>query len=138
MTSKRLFQAGLIVVLALTLSGCGKKATVSDSAKPPAVTEVVETKPEVKGVTIVYGEGGFEPKLATVSAGTAVTFINESAGGMWIKGDSQALEILTAFNQSIRREKGSTYTYTFLLGGEWGYYNQVNPEARGVVSVSED
>lgn len=103
----------------------------------------------VSAYTVKYTDQGFEPATLTVPAGTTVTFVNQSAGEMWIGSDQHPSH--TSYDGTSKDEHcapgytgakpfdecgtGSTYTFTFLKAGTYGYHNHKNDDDRGTIVV---
>lgn len=108
----------------------------------PEVTGVQMEGADKGGVlsrsVVTYTDTGFAPSPLTVKAGTTVTFVNESTGGMWVASAVHPSHtVLPGFDQKKSVVKGSTYEYTFSRVGTWRYHNHVKPETTGVVVVTE-
>jgi len=86
--------------------------------------------------TVAYNDQGFTPAVLTVKAGTAVTFVNQSSGTMWVASNPHPTHTdLPGFDEHTAVPNGGTYTYTFVKAGTWGYHNHVNPSDGGTVVV---
>jgi plastocyanin len=100
-------------------------------------------------VEVRYTANGFEPKSVTVVKGTAVTFINDTSGPMWVGADEHpthtnydgtsrathcdgAYSGTTPFDQC---QNGSTYTFVFTKAGTFGYHNHSAAQAEGTIIV---
>lgn len=112
-------------------------ADTGDAALPAAGAPVVVT----------LTDKGFSPERVTVTAGESVTFVNQSAGGMWVASDphpthdgysgtSGAAHCPdidgVAFDECT---VGDHYTFTFDKTGSWGYHNHVATREHGTVVV---
>lgn len=87
---------------------------------------------------VVFSAAGFSPNPVTVKAGTTVSFVNESSGGMWVASDPHpAHTLLSGFDQKSGVESGSAYDYTFTKIGTWTYHNHLVPTAKGTVVVTQ-
>jgi plastocyanin len=88
-------------------------------------------------ITVTYSDSGFSPKSVTIKKGEAVTFVNESSGGMSVASDPHPTHTdYPGFDQFKSLEKGQkSYTFTFEKIGSWGYHNHINPSMTGTVVV---
>lgn len=85
---------------------------------------------------VTYSNAGFTPASVKVSAGTVVTFVNESTGVMWVASDPHPIHsLLPGFDQRTSVGKGGTYEYTFAKVGTWSYHNHMNTSSKGTVVV---
>lgn len=120
---------------AVTTTQTEVEQTVADNEKIETATgsAVRETSNKIE---ISYTESGFNPARLIVKRGTRVTFTNQSSEMMWVASDPHPVHSdLRAFNQFASSGKGSTYTYTFELAGEWSYHNHEAPSHTGVIIV---
>ncbi len=86
---------------------------------------------------VTYADGGFNPKIVTVSVGTTVTFMNDSSGAMWVASDIHPThQLLPGFDELNSVSKGGSYEYTFVKVGTWTYHNHMNPSVKGTVVVT--
>lgn len=100
-------------------------------------------------VEVHYTANGFNPKSVTVAQGTAVTFINDTSGPMWVAADehpthtqydgsdrathcSGSYSGATPFDQC---QTGSSYTFVFGKTGTFDYHNHSAAQFEGVVVV---
>jgi plastocyanin len=101
------------------------------------VSTVKNTVNVAKKVTVNYTNSGFSPKTITIKKGDAVTFVNESSGGMSVASDPHPTHTdYPEFDQFKSPEKGQkSYTFVFDKVGSWGYHNHLNPSMVGTVVV---
>ncbi len=100
------------------------------------VRETDSTFPVGEQLTVRLTDSGFEPKEITVKSGASVTFVNESAKGMWVASAVHPThQVLAGFDQKTSVAKGGTYVYTFAKVGTWKFHNHVSPEMTGTVIV---
>ncbi|HUD19370.1 MAG TPA: hypothetical protein VMR81_02935 [Patescibacteria group bacterium] len=103
-------------------------------------TVSVEPMAKGGGVTrevVTYTDSGFAPTPLTVSAGTTVTFVNESSHGMWVASDIYPTDqLLPGLNAHGLVAKSGTYEYTFTNVGTWRYHNDANPHDVGSIVVA--
>ncbi len=87
---------------------------------------------------VTYTDSGFAPSPLTVKVGTTVTFVNESAGPMWVASDPHPTHtLLGGFDELTSAPKGGSYEYTFAKVGTWTYHNHMNPSNKGKVIVTQ-
>jgi plastocyanin len=134
--------------------------TTSDqtpAVQTPAVTNTTTTTSTTttsttpSGVTVVYGNQGFSPQSVTIPLGTIVTFVNQSSDEMWIASDPhpthQGYDGTTRSQHCVAGYNGpapfdecsagtSSYSFTFLKAGTWGYHNHGAPGDRGTIIVT--
>lgn len=80
------------------------------------------------GVYVVqYTDNGFVPKVLQIPKGKSIRFINVSSSGMRVYTDITGDQKFSGLNESATLGKGGTYTFSFIIGGLWMYYNQVKP-----------
>lgn len=115
-------------------NGTGEDVTISDEP-----TSFGTEKGGVMGEGVVtYTDSGYVPATMTVKKGTAVTFRNESSGGMWTASATHPThQLLPGFDQKKSVVKGGVYEYTFTKVGTWKYHNHVKPTDTAVVVVTE-
>ena len=87
---------------------------VEDTGAVAAPQEEAETVNEIRYV----GSGGFDPKELTISAGSAVTWINSDskAGGLLIFKDGKS------FTNSGRLAPDGKFEYEFIEAGVYGFW----------------
>ena len=68
--SKRIpFLAGIVVLVSLTLTGCGGYSSPTDPGSPPGQ----------EGAIVTITSSGVEPKTVTIAVGQSVTFVNDDS-----------------------------------------------------------
>lgn len=86
---------------------------------------------------VTYTDTGFAPLTITVKSGSIVTFVNESARGMWVASDMHPThQLLPGFDQKTSVARGQTFEYTFTTVGTWRYHNHQNPTDTATVVVN--
>lgn len=139
------------------LSRTPAKAPVTEAPVTNQMPIVGSTTPEMiventlPGVTVTYTDQGFSPKSVTVPAGTTVTFVNQSTGGLWVasamhpshaaySGTSASQHCPdttgTAFDECAAVALGSSYSFTFTKVGSWKYHNHVQATDFGAITVT--
>jgi plastocyanin len=107
------------------------------------------TSTQATGVTIHYTASGFTPKSVTIQAGQKVTFVNDTAGAMWVASDVHPTH--TEFDGTDRAthcsgsytgptpfdqcQPGSTYTFVFAKAGTFQFHNHAAAQFQGTVTV---
>jgi|TARA_B100001964_G_scaffold237107_1_gene300026 plastocyanin len=128
---------GIILVLMIFVSACAQQpaepAPVTEpepSVEPEGTGDAVAEPEEVAEVTSTeirsVGAGGFDPSELTISAGSAVTWINddEKAAYLIIFKDGKA------YTNSNRILPGEKFEHEFTEAGEYEYWQNI---AYGVV-----
>ena len=124
---------GVFLILMVLVSACAQKA--AEPVAPPRAPEPVAPEPEAdiggtgaavapqeKAETVnevrYVGSGGFEPKELTISAGSAVTWINSDskAGGLLIFKDGRS------FTNSGRLAPDGKFEYEFTEAGVYDFW----------------
>jgi plastocyanin len=99
-------------------------------------------------VTVTYTDSGFSPKSVSITAGTPVTFVNNSSHSMWVASDNHPSHTLydgttlqqhcatkTSFDECSAASAGQTYTFTFTKAGTFEYHNHARANDTGAVVV---
>lgn len=104
---------------------------------PPLEESVTQApQPATTSATVRYTDAGFVPESVTVTAGSTVTFVNESSSGMWVASAMHPTHsLLPGFDALQSFVRGGTYEYMFTKVGTWKYHNHVNPTAVGTIIV---
>lgn len=145
----------VIIVLVIVIAGGWYVLSKAPAEAPPApVTEqapAAATTATAPGVTVAYTDQGFSPTSVTVPLGTTVTFVNQSAGNMWVasamhpehtvySGTSLAQHCPdttnSAFDECAAVPSGGSYSFTFNKAGDWKYHNHINASDYGEVVVT--
>ena len=148
---------GTLVVLVILIaggwylfSGTTAYAPIASETSVATSTATIATTTPV-GVTVTYDTAGFSPTSVTVPVGTSVTFVNQGSGEMWVASDlhpthesydgtTRSQHCIAGYNGPAPFDEcaaGSSYRYTFLKVGTWGYHNHVSAGDRGTVIVTE-
>lgn len=152
----------LIIVIAggwFLLKGTPVQAPTT-TEQTPAVTDTATTTTTTtsttttaatpSGVSVVYTTSGFSPKSVTVPVGTAVTFVNQSGGDMWIASaphpthqgydgttkDQHCAAGYTGPKPFDECSAGQSYSFTFTKTGTWNYHNHAVLGNYGTVIVT--
>lgn len=142
---------GIIIGVGIVVAGGWYLFFQDNTAKAPTddAAGIVETILP-SDVAIVYNDSGFSSKSVTVPIGTTVTFINQSAGRMWVAsamhpahaaydGTSEAEHCAAGYSGPTPFDQcasGTSYSFTFSKAGTWGYHNHTNPAHFGSVTVT--
>lgn len=110
-------------------------------APEPATNQSQETvgepqESQAQTTTISYTDSGFSPSNITISVGTTVVFVNNSASSMWVASDPHPVHTdLSEFDANRGYASGETYSFTFMAAGEWGFHNHLRPGDVGTITV---
>ena len=122
-----------IVLLVAIVGGFALKVNKSGNEDVTQETQVIENEGEVEKNTVTYTDSGFAPDSFVVTAGTTVTFIDQSDNTMWVGSDPHPVHTdHSAFDQ---RQTGNSYSFTFTETGTYNYHNHMFPTHTGVVIV---
>ncbi len=106
---------------------------------PVVSTTIITTQnanPDKTVATVFYTNKGFSPNTLEVSAGTKVTFINQSDKLMWVASSAHPThQDLLGFDALRGVRAGSSYEYTFTKVGTWKYHDHLKPGTRGLITV---
>ncbi len=112
-------------------------------ARDENVNEIVALAPQ-KIPTVTYTDEGYAANFLSVRAGTAVTFKNESARGMWTASARHPAHdeypVLggcngSAFDECREDPPGSNWQFIFEIAGVWKYHNHLKPQHTGTIIV---
>ncbi len=91
---------------------------------------------------------GFEPKTATVKAGTTVTFVNEDSNKHWPASAMHPTHTLypgsdinkcgsgeAIFDACKDLEQGESFSFTFNEKGSWKYHDHLGVSSTGTIVV---
>lgn len=110
------------------------KSPAKTPISPYKQTRVLEGGKYVTIVTLT--NTGFTPKVAEITRGESVRFINKSGSAMRIASDQDnGVPLYIALNQEKSVGQGGIYELTFSEPGIWVYNNLSNPLGIGVVYV---
>lgn len=89
-----------------------------------------------KEVTIQLTKEGFTPQKITIQEGTTVRWKNISGNKQTVNSDDfPTNQLHKELNFGIFNN-GSSVVYTFTKPGEYGYHNQLRPQQKGNVIVT--
>lgn len=134
--SKKLMIAGTVILVILVggFLAFGRNTNTEEQASTP-VGENGATSP-TEEVVIRYSDSGYEPTSMRVSAGTTVTFINESSRPMWTASDVHPThQILPEFDTREGIAPGERYSHTFTKVGTWKFHDHIKPQHVGDIIV---
>ena len=114
-------------------------------AQPPTVNPPPPTQPPALGpVTVELTDNGFVPASLSIKAGQTVTFVNQSARPVWPASDPHPVHtnypgsggcIGSVFDACQGIPPGSSWSFTFIKTGTWGYHNHLSPGMTGIITV---
>jgi len=85
---------------------------------------------------IIITDDGFQPSNISVKKDSRVTFRNEGKNDHWPVSDNHPTgDLYPEFDPKKPISPGSSWSFTFLKTGEWGFHDHFHPEVRGVIIV---
>lgn len=146
---------GIIALIIIGIAGgwylfSATPAKAPTTNETPAANTAANPAPPT-GATVAYTSQGFSPKNITVRLGTAVTFVNQSSGSMWVASAAHPSHMVyggtslsqhcpdttnTAFDECTAVSAGGSYSFTFNKAGDWKYHNHVDASDFGEVVVT--
>lgn len=143
---------GIIAVIVVIAGGWYLLSKAPASTLKTTVTTTTTTSTAAQaGVTVVYTDQGFSPSSVTVPPGTAVTFVNQSTGGMWVASAMHPTHTVysgtslsqhcpdttnSTFDECAAAAPGSSFSFTFDKEGTWKYHDHADASQTGVVIVT--
>lgn len=88
-------------------------------------------------VVIALDKKGFFPPEKIINAGTAVRWKNISGEKQTVNSDDYPTNQLHKELNFGIFEDGSSVVYIFKKSGKFGYHNQLKPDQKGIIIVSE-
>ena len=122
-----------IILLVAIVGGFALKVNKSGNEDVTQETQVIENEGEVEKNTVTYTDSGFAPDSFVVTAGTTVTFIDQSDNTMWVGSDPHPVH--TDYSAFDQLKTGESYSFTFTETGTYNYHNHMFPTHTGVVIV---
>src|SRR3989344_1416653 len=102
----------------------------------PTPTPTPTATPKPSALTIKYTDNGYVPKSVEISAGTKVTFVNESSRLMWTASSPHPTHTdLPSFDSKQGTAMGQNYVFTFTQKGTWSYHNHIKASDTGTITV---
>lgn len=130
---KQTFALLLIVGTAVLLLAMYGRNTLEQKN---TITTTIKTEIP-KEVAVTLDKNGFRPQELTVKVGTAVRWKNESGKRQTVNSDDYPTNQLHKELNFGIFEDGSSVVYIFEKPGKYGYHNQLKPEQKGAITVSE-
>lgn len=154
---------GVIVVIVAIAGGWYLLSRAPASSPPTTTTETPVTTttttttstttivmPPPNLVTVVYTSQGFSPASITITPGTTVTFLNQGTTEMWVASDphpthqgydgtTRSQHCVTGYSGQVPFDQcssGTSYSFTFLKAGTWGYHNHNSAGTKGNIIVT--
>ncbi len=121
--------------------------TQTTGAHAPVTTHPTVPTSALKIVT--YNGSTFSPAKITIKEGDTVKFVDTTSAPMWVASNAHPTHTAysgtsviqhcpdtngTAFDQCT---PGTSYTFTFLQVGSWGYHNHLNKGSTGTIIVTK-
>lgn len=122
---------GLLVVVALVVGFTSLQSRGTDVTA--SVGNAVRTP-----VLITYSDTGFTPAVIKISKGASIRIINTSGRALRVApliDPAFNTEGYRGFESSQSLKMGESFELSLIRAGVWGYTNQNNPGAVGVVIV---
>jgi plastocyanin len=89
-----------------------------------------------RSVTITRTDRGFTPDSIFVTVGTAVTFVNATAGAFWPASDTHPTHTLyAAFDPKAPVPAGASWTFVFDKIGPWSFHDHLHASYKGIIVV---
>ena len=115
---------GVLLIASLSILGCGSSSTTSGETT---------TTTQSSGNTVTMKNSSFQPNSITVSAGDAVTWINEDSVSHTVTGDKTGAG--DDF-ESGTMKPGQQFTHVFDQAGTFPYHCSIHTSMKGTVVVS--
>ncbi|NNM83940.1 hypothetical protein HKL94_01860 [Candidatus Parcubacteria bacterium] len=142
---------GIVAVIIIILGGWYVLRKTS-SQTPTATTQipVAQATATTSRVTIDYTDHGFSPRNTAIPFGTTVIFMNQSSNKMWVASDphpthqgydgtTESQHCALGYTGPAPFDQcsvGTSFSFTFLRAGTWGYHNHKAPEDQGSITVA--
>jgi plastocyanin len=95
------------------------------------------TKAAQSALTVSFTSKGFSPTSLTIKKGQTVTFVNNSAGQMWVSANPfPSGADYPAFNEKNGAAAGASWSFTFDKTGTWFYHNHFSPAQGAKIVVN--
>ncbi len=119
-----------------------QETVAEDEGSLPIVIEdntTIDASPTTaqEGTTITYKDGAFSPSEVEITAGTVVTFKNESnTEEVWPASNPHPIHTgLSGFDANKGLKMGEMYTFTFTRTGTFGFHDHLHPKTTGKITV---
>src|SRR3989338_1392701 len=119
----------------------------NESPNDAVNTEDIESP---QSITVTYTDSGYSSATVKISAGDAITFVNDSSNTMWTASNlhpthtlypssdiskcSTALAV-ELFDTCKGVAPGESWSFTFAQKGNWGYHNHLQIGHGGIIIV---
>jgi plastocyanin len=88
------------------------------------------------GARIEMRAHAFDPRVVTIEAGEAVTFVNVTPEDKWPASNPHPVHTLyPGFDAGRSIIPGGSWSFTFTLRGRWTYHDHLSPDTEGVIVV---
>ena len=137
----------MVLTLLVACSPAEKVVPKTESVVNPEPTEIVKANPSSDN-TIRITAAGFEPKTATIKAGTTVTFVNEDSSKHWPASAMHPTHTLypgsdinkcgseeAIFDACKGLEQSESFSFTFNEKGSWKYHDHLGVSSTGTIVV---
>jgi len=113
-----------VVTVFLLGAGCSTSYNTTNNSQP---TSVVPTAAVVSQNQVNINHFVFEPKVLTIKAGQAVT---------WVHNDNVAHSVISGnLFESPALNRGDKFSFTFNTPGEYEFYCSIHPSMTGKIIV---
>lgn len=119
-----------------------------DTGTPTSTPQA--TTPPISPIIVVYTDTGFSPSETTIRTGDMVRFVNNSSGQMWVASAMHPTHVVysgtdlathcpdltnSSFDMCAGVAPGTSWDFTFVKPGTWGYHDHLNANNFGKVTV---
>jgi len=147
----------VVVIIGAVLLFVYNRDQTTTATPSPSPTEMATASPEAtptatpETITVTYTDSGYSPATVTISAGQAVTFVNNSSRQMWIASAGHPTHTAysgttlsehcpdaanTSFDACQGVAKGQSWSFTFTKTGTWKYHNHLRTSDFGTIVVN--
>ena len=91
---------------------------------------------KIVAVDLPYSDNGFSPSTLTIKQGTAVSFVNNSAGSMVVESDPHPTHTsYPPMNEQDSTAPDGVYQFIFNQKGTYHFHNHLHPSHTGTIVV---
>lgn len=118
----------LVLVLAVTMMGCGGSTTTTTAAGQVTTSTGPGTTGGSGGATVDMKNLAYLPASITIKVGEPVTWTNSDSMTHTVTGDNGEFD-------SGNLDPGKTFSFTFQTAGTFTYICTIHPNMKGTVIV---
>jgi plastocyanin len=138
MSTKKIIAIVVVVVIVASIFGVLKTQGIFTKTDDNVLGGGILGPYENPAATIVRTNDGYEPRDVTISAGEAVSFVNNSDDFHWPASDIHPTHsIYSEFDPDAPVAPGETWTFIFEDAGEWQYHDHIRANLKGIITVIE-